>query len=132
MPRPVVPTFLEPRKRSVTRSMVEWYDAMTCALALTTSRDTSTPRSSSASSTTIAGIRPPPAPGSEPAPTAPAAPGRASCGRDPTPRGPGSRRPWARVPPVDPLLVITNDDAGTADEEALRSALAILRRQCSV
>jgi YegS/Rv2252/BmrU family lipid kinase len=33
---------------------------------------------------------------------------------------------------VDPLLVITNDDAGTADEEALRSALAILRRRCSV
>jgi diacylglycerol kinase (ATP) len=33
---------------------------------------------------------------------------------------------------VDPLLVITNDDAGTADDEALRSALAILRSHCSV
>jgi diacylglycerol kinase (ATP) len=33
---------------------------------------------------------------------------------------------------VDPLLVITNDDAGTADDEALRSALAILRAHCSV
>jgi len=33
---------------------------------------------------------------------------------------------------VDPLLVITNDDAGTADEEALGAALAILREACSV
>jgi diacylglycerol kinase (ATP) len=33
---------------------------------------------------------------------------------------------------VDPLLVITNDDAGTADDEALRSALEILRERCSV
>jgi YegS/Rv2252/BmrU family lipid kinase len=33
---------------------------------------------------------------------------------------------------VDPLLVITNDDAGTADDEGLRSALAILREHCSV
>jgi diacylglycerol kinase (ATP) len=33
---------------------------------------------------------------------------------------------------VDPLLVITNDDAGTADDEALRSALDILREKCSV
>jgi diacylglycerol kinase (ATP) len=39
---------------------------------------------------------------------------------------------WARVPPVDPLLVITNDDAGTADDTALGSALAILRTHCSV
>jgi diacylglycerol kinase (ATP) len=34
--------------------------------------------------------------------------------------------------PVDPLLVITNDDAGTADEDALRVALGVLREQCSV
>jgi YegS/Rv2252/BmrU family lipid kinase len=33
---------------------------------------------------------------------------------------------------VDPLLVITNDDAGTADEEALKAALEILRKHCSV
>jgi diacylglycerol kinase (ATP) len=33
---------------------------------------------------------------------------------------------------VDPLLVITNDDAGTADDERLRSALDILRKKCSV
>ena len=33
---------------------------------------------------------------------------------------------------MDPLLVITNDDAGTADDEGLRSALAILREHCSV
>jgi diacylglycerol kinase (ATP) len=41
-------------------------------------------------------------------------------------------RPGARVRPVDPLLVITNDDAGTADDDALASALAILRQHCSV
>jgi len=33
---------------------------------------------------------------------------------------------------VDPLLVITNADAGTADDEALNSALTILREKCSV
>jgi YegS/Rv2252/BmrU family lipid kinase len=33
---------------------------------------------------------------------------------------------------VDPLLVITNEDAGTADDEALRTALEILREKCSV
>jgi YegS/Rv2252/BmrU family lipid kinase len=33
---------------------------------------------------------------------------------------------------VDPLLVITNDDAGTADEEALKAALEVLRKHCSV
>ncbi len=36
------------------------------------------------------------------------------------------------VRPVDPLLVITNDDAGTAGDEALQTALAILRERCSV
>jgi diacylglycerol kinase (ATP) len=36
------------------------------------------------------------------------------------------------VRPVDPLLVITNADAGTADDEALETALAILRKKCSV
>jgi YegS/Rv2252/BmrU family lipid kinase len=33
---------------------------------------------------------------------------------------------------VDPLLVITNSDAGTADEERLESALAVLRERASV
>jgi YegS/Rv2252/BmrU family lipid kinase len=33
---------------------------------------------------------------------------------------------------VDPLLVITNDDAGTADDDALGAALEILRAKCSV
>jgi diacylglycerol kinase (ATP) len=33
---------------------------------------------------------------------------------------------------VDPLLVITNSDAGTADDEALSQALAILRERASV
>ena len=33
---------------------------------------------------------------------------------------------------MDPLLVITNADAGTADDEALEAALAILRESCSV
>lgn len=38
----------------------------------------------------------------------------------------------ARFGGVDPLLVITNADAGTADDEALASALEILRARCSV
>ena len=50
MPRPVVPTLFLPRKRSVTLSIVVWYDAITWALALTTRRDTSTPRPASRSS----------------------------------------------------------------------------------
>jgi diacylglycerol kinase (ATP) len=33
---------------------------------------------------------------------------------------------------VDPLVVITNADAGTADDGALESALATLRKRCSV
>jgi diacylglycerol kinase (ATP) len=33
---------------------------------------------------------------------------------------------------MDPLLVITNDDAGSGDDEGLKSALAILRERCSV
>jgi diacylglycerol kinase (ATP) len=33
---------------------------------------------------------------------------------------------------VEPLLVITNADAGTADDEALEAALRILRSKCSV
>jgi YegS/Rv2252/BmrU family lipid kinase len=33
---------------------------------------------------------------------------------------------------VDPLLVITNADAGTADDDSLRSALEILRKRASV
>jgi diacylglycerol kinase (ATP) len=36
------------------------------------------------------------------------------------------------VRPVDPLLVITNEDAGTADSEALSTALGVLREKCSV
>jgi diacylglycerol kinase (ATP) len=38
----------------------------------------------------------------------------------------------ARVPRVDPLLVITNADAGTADDEVLDRALEILRERASV
>jgi diacylglycerol kinase (ATP) len=38
----------------------------------------------------------------------------------------------AKVPRVDPLLVITNDEAGTADDEALGAALDVLRERCSV
>ena len=49
MPRPVVPILREPRKRSVTLSSVRLYGAMTCALALTSSREVSTPRASSPS-----------------------------------------------------------------------------------
>ena len=37
-----------------------------------------------------------------------------------------------RVRDVDPLLVITNSDAGTADEQTLASALAVLRERASV
>ncbi|WP_202387864.1 diacylglycerol/lipid kinase family protein [Nocardioides flavescens] len=33
---------------------------------------------------------------------------------------------------MDPLLVITNSDAGTADDETLAAALAVLRERCSV
>ena len=33
---------------------------------------------------------------------------------------------------MDPLLVISNRDAGTADEESLDGALAVLRERCSV
>ena len=50
MPRPVVPIWRLPRKRSVTLSTVRWYWVMMCALALTLRRDTSTPREISASS----------------------------------------------------------------------------------
>jgi diacylglycerol kinase (ATP) len=38
----------------------------------------------------------------------------------------------AMVRPVEPLLVITNADAGTADDEALETALEILRNKASV
>lgn len=33
---------------------------------------------------------------------------------------------------MDPLLVITNDDSGTADDESLQAALDVLREACSV
>ncbi len=33
---------------------------------------------------------------------------------------------------MDPLLVITNGDAGTADDEAIKPALALMRERCSV
>jgi diacylglycerol kinase (ATP) len=36
------------------------------------------------------------------------------------------------VPPMDPLLVISNRDAGSADDESLAAALAVLREHCSV
>ncbi len=49
MPRPVVPSLRLPRKRSVTLSSVRLYGVMTCAAALTTSRDVSTPRALSPS-----------------------------------------------------------------------------------
>ncbi len=49
MPRPVVPSRREPRKRSVTLSSTRLYGGMRWALALTTSRDVSIPRASSAS-----------------------------------------------------------------------------------
>jgi hypothetical protein len=45
MPRPVVPIWFLPRKRSETLSIATWYDAITWAFALTTSCATSTPRS---------------------------------------------------------------------------------------
>lgn len=41
-------------------------------------------------------------------------------------------RSSARVRHVDPLLVITNSDAGTSDEERLDTALAVLRKEASV
>ena len=50
MPRPVVPIWRLPRKRSVTLSSVRWYCVMTCAFALISRRETSTPRAFSASS----------------------------------------------------------------------------------
>src|SRR5690606_15384252 len=50
MPRPVVPIMRLPRKRSVTLSRVVWYEVIRCALALTFSFETSTPRADSASS----------------------------------------------------------------------------------
>ena len=50
MPRPVVPILFLPRKRSVTLSMIEWYDAITWAFELTTSRPIGTLRSTIASS----------------------------------------------------------------------------------
>lgn len=40
--------------------------------------------------------------------------------------------PWATVHRVEPLLVVTNSDAGTADEQSLEAALAILRERTSV
>ena len=49
MPRPVVPICRLPRKRSVTLSSVRWYGMIRWALALTSSREASTPRASSAS-----------------------------------------------------------------------------------
>ena len=46
MPRPVVPSRREPRKRSVTLSSTRLYGGMRWALALTTRREVSTPRAS--------------------------------------------------------------------------------------
>ena len=193
--------------RSPCRSSV-WYDAITWALALTTSRDTSTPRAASASSSrnSASGETTTPLPitdggaGGEDAAgqqvggellavhhdgvpgvvaaagaddvvdrlgrseevgglalalvtplgaedddrghrtsassrrrTGPARAFGAGQGRvrsRPYPRGrPGRVGPWARVRPVDPLLVITNGDAGTADDDALEPPLALLRER---
>ena len=44
MPRPVVPIWFLPRKRSVTLSTVVWYDVIRCALLEIVSRLVSTPR----------------------------------------------------------------------------------------
>ncbi len=49
MPRPVVPMRRLPRNRSVTLSTVRLYEGITCAFALTTSREVSMPRSVSCS-----------------------------------------------------------------------------------
>ncbi len=45
MPRPVVPIWFLPRKRSVTLSIVVWYDVIRCALLESSRREVSTPRS---------------------------------------------------------------------------------------
>ena len=50
MPRPVVPIFRVPRKRSVTLSRARWCGMIKCASAEMTRRDVSTPRSSSPAS----------------------------------------------------------------------------------
>ena len=42
------------------------------------------------------------------------------------------RREWATVRRVDPLLVITNAEAGTSDQERLDAAVAVLRENASV
>src|SRR4051812_40975660 len=45
---------------------------------------------------------------------------------------PRAHRREGRVRLMDPLLVITNSEAGPADDEALERALAVLRAECSV
>src|SRR3982750_3795181 len=53
----------------------------------------------------------------------------------PSGRGRGTRSlVWQRIwsPAMDPLLVISNAEASTADEESLATALGVLREHCSV
>src|SRR5512133_10027 len=78
--------------------------------------------------TTIAGIGPPPARGERNGPARAIGAGQGLVRTRPYPTG-GTRTDatWARVRPVDPLLVITNGDAGTADDERLDAALEVLR-----
>src|SRR6478672_9502004 len=72
---------------------------------------------------------------------APATAHRGSCGHTipqahgtvATPTSPCCRPQTSdSVRPMEPLLVITNSDAGTADEESLDQALAVLREHVSV
>ena len=111
-------------------------------VSLVASRSVALPLPSSphwAPSTTIAGIAAlltvSPASGG-PKETAPAQVHRGSCGvtlphRSRTPTAIRPARPEAvdYCPAVDPMLVITNADAGTADQETLDRALAILRER---
>ena len=50
MPRPVVPTFASARRVSLPLSSATWYGMITCALRLTRTLATSTPRAMSMSS----------------------------------------------------------------------------------
>ncbi len=53
MPRPVVPTLASARRLSLPLSRATWYGMITCALRLTRTLDTSTPRAASMSSSRI-------------------------------------------------------------------------------
>lgn len=49
-----------------------------------------------------------------------------------TKAGVRGHRPWTSVQPVESYLVITNEGAGTADEESLQPALDVLQARASV